>query len=161
MESAAAKEDTETFNRAVKFLGCGVECDFRYGEQERKIWKYQLTILQLSEDVYRLEGLIREDTNQIVLHTKRKKELIRQIEAEKNAMGTGVFRGITAQEHELSVRMHEAVDLDKLIDNLTRSRAVKQERRNQSLTTLHDLELAVGSLGLGIGSDVEAVFHGA
>lgn len=161
LENAAAKGDTDTFSRAVKFLGRGVERDLRYGEEERKIWKYQLTILQLSEDAFKLEGLIRGDTDQIVLHTKRKKELIRQIEAEKSAMGTGVLRGVTAQEHELSVRMHEAVDLDKLIDNLTRSRAVKQERRNQSLTTLHDLELAVGSLGLGIGSDVEAVFRDA
>jgi hypothetical protein len=76
-------------------------------------------------------------------------------------MGMGVHRGVTAREHELSVKMHEAVELDKLIDNLTRARAVKQERRTQSLTTLHDLELAVGSLGLSIGRDVEAVFRDA
>lgn len=161
LEDAAGKGDTETFERAVRALGYGVERDLRYEEDERKVWRYQLTILQLSQDAFRLEGLIREDTDQVVLYTKKKKELIRQIEAQKAAMGTGIVRGITAQEHELSVKMHEAVDLDKLIDNITRSRAVKQERRNQSLTTLHDLELAVGSLGLGIGRDVEAVFRDA
>ncbi|MBE6923786.1 MAG: hypothetical protein E7466_00910 [Ruminococcaceae bacterium] len=161
LETAANKGDTETFERAVKFLTAGVERDFRYQESERKIWKYQQTILRLSEDAFKLEGLIHEDTDQILLHTRSKKELIRQIEAEKSTMGSGILRGVTAQEHALSVKMHEAVDLDKLIDNRTRSRAVKQERRNQCLTTLHDLELAVGSLGLGIGRDVEAVYRDA
>ncbi len=160
LENAAGKGDIQTLERAVKFLSAAVERNLRYGEDEGKLWRYRTTILQLSEDAFKLDGTIREDTDQIIHFTKKKKELIRQIEAQKSMVG-GVFRGVTAQEHELSVQMHQAVDLDKLIENLTRSRAVKQERRNRSLTTLHDLELAAGSLGLGLSRDVEQVFRDA
>ena len=57
--------------------------------------------------------------------------------------------------------MHGAVSLERQIENLTRARAVKQERRTESLNALQNLELAVSSIGLGGHQHTEQVLQDA
>jgi len=57
--------------------------------------------------------------------------------------------------------MHQAVDLDRMIEKQIHARAGKESSRSEQLTALHNLELAAGSLGLGMGQNVEQVLHQA
>lgn len=156
LENAVNRGDTTTFERAVKALSYSLSRRFAYEEDERRVMKCQLTVLQLSEDVFDLDQLIREDGQRLSEFTASKKRMIRQIE-EARKSGAGVHGGASAQEHALSVKMHEAVNLDRQIDNLARSRAVKMDRRAQCLDTLQNLELAAGNLGIGTAQNVDAV----
>lgn len=161
LEAAANRGDTATFERAVKALRYGVTQKFRYEEGERQVWTCQVTVLQLSEDIFRMDRLIQEDTRQLSQFTLSKKRLIRQIEEERKASGLSVGHGLSPEEHALSIKMHEAVNLDRQIDNLTRARTMKLDRRAQSLDSLRNLELAIGNLGLGIVQNVDTVLRSA
>ena len=160
LEKAVEKGDTETFERAVKYLNYGPEREFRYGENDWQGWSIRTTILQLSTQLFELEELIRGDNEQIAAFRKKKKALIQEIEEEKAAAG-GVLTGLTAREHTLSVKMHQAVDLDRMIEKQIHARAGKESSRSEQLTALHNLELAAGSLGLSISQNVEQVLHQA
>ena len=160
LEKAVEKGDTETFERAVKFLGYAVEREFCYDESQWQGWSIRTTILQLSAQLFELDELIRADTRQITAFEQKKKKLISEIEAEKAAVG-GVVLGDTAQEHALSVKMHEAVNLERMIEKQIRARASKDNSRAEQITALYNLELTVGTLGLGMGQDVEQVLRDA
>ena len=160
LEKAVEKGDTETFERAVKYLNYGPEREFRYGENDWQGWSIRTTILQLSDQLFELDRLIRGDNEQIAAFRQKKNALIEEIEKEKTAMG-GVLTGLTAREHTLSVKMHQAVDLDRMIEKQIHARAGKESSRSEQLTALHNLELAAGSLGLGISQNVEQVLHQA
>lgn len=160
LESAVGRGDTTTFERAVKVLSYSANRRFAYEEDERRVLQCQQTVLQLSENVFELDTLIREDDQRISELTASKKRMILQIEQDRKA-GAHVSGGTTAQEHALSVKMHEAVNLDRQIDNAARARAVKMERRAQYLDTLQNLELAAGSLGISAPQNVENVLRDA
>jgi len=160
LERAVEKGDTETFERAIKYLNYGPEREFRYGENDWQGWSIRTTILQISGQLFELDRLIRSDNEQIADFRKKKKALIEEIEKEKATMG-GVITGLSAREHTLSVRMHQAVDLDRMIEKQIHARAGKESSRSEQLTALHNLELAAGSLGLGMGQNVEQVLHQA
>lgn len=160
LKKSVEKGDTETFERAVKYLSYGPERDFRYGENDWQGWSIRTTVLQLSSQLFELDGLIRGDNEQIAAFRRKKKALIEEIEKEKATMG-GVLTGLSAREHTLSVKMHQAVDLDRMIEKQIHARAGKESSRSEQQTALHNLELAAGSLGLGIGQNVEQVLHQA
>ena len=159
LEQSAAQGDTATFERAVQCLATGVSRGFAYGEKDRKIWQCQMSILRLSQDVFRIDGLIREDTGKLETYRQEKRRMIADIEARR--AGRASVTGLTSADQELSIQMHGAVSLERQIENLTRARAVKQERRTESLNALQNLELAVSSIGLGGHQHTEQVLQDA
>lgn len=160
LENAVSRGDTTTFERAVKVLGYSVNRKFAYEEDEKRVLECQLTILQLSESVFELDEMIREDDQRIGEFRVSQKRIIGIIE-EQVRRGAKITTGTTAQEHELSVKKHEAVNLERQIENTTRSKAVKMNRRTQYLDTLRDLELAAGNLGITAPQNVDDVLRDA
>lgn len=160
LEKAAQRGDRETFERSVRFLDRAVESGFRFGAEDCQGWSIRTTILRLSVKLFELDSAIGEDTRQIASLEQRKKLLIEEVRKEKAAIG-GVVLGDSVQEHLLSVKMHEAVELDRMIDKQMRARTAKENSRAEQRTALYNLELAAGSLGLSIGQDVEQALHQA
>lgn len=160
LENAADRGDTTTFERAVKVLSYSVNRRFAYEADEERVLQCQLTVLQLSQNVFDLDEMIREDEQRIAEFKVSQKRIIGQIQ-EAVKQGVKITAGTTAQEHELSVKKHEVVNLERQIENTTRSKAVKLNRRAQYLDTLQNLELAAGNLGLTAPQNVDEVLKDA
>lgn len=161
LEQSAAQGDTATFERAVQCLSAGVSRGFAYGEEDRKVWQLRMTILRLSQEMFHMDGLIREDTGRLQTYRKEKHRIIQEVEALRAGRPPVGSGAITGADQDLSIRMYGAVSLDRQIENLTRARALKQERRGESLNALQNLELAVSSIGLGTPQYAEQVLRGA
>ena len=160
LENAVGRGDTTTFERAVKVLSYSVNRRFAYEADEERVLQCQLTVLQLSQNVFELDEMIREDEQRIGEFKVSQKRLIGKIE-EAVRQGVRITTGTTAAEQELSVKKHEVVNLERQIENTTRSRAVKLSRRTQYLDTLRNLELAAGNLGISAPENVDAVLKDA
>ena len=163
LEHAAERRDRETVRRAVECLALGTSRGFAYGEVERQMWQYRMTGLSISQELFRLDRLVAEDTRRLIQQQQEKKALIAQVRRQQEVSGSlaGKTAGFTGGDHSLSVKMHQVVNLDRQIEALGNARAQKQSILAERRNALQSLDLAADMVGLGASHQVEAVLQDA
>lgn len=159
LENAANHGDIGTFERAVTCLNQNVNQRFTYTSADDKLWQRQMMILQLSERVFNLEQEIRDETRVITDREHKKKKLMSKIQDLRRVYGN--LPANSPEAIALDARMREVLALDEQIRNQTTMTASKQHRRTEMLGYIHNLELAMSSVGLGNLDDVEDILRDA
>ncbi|MBQ9148095.1 MAG: hypothetical protein IJX69_00855 [Oscillospiraceae bacterium] len=159
LENAATHGDIGTFERAVQCLSQNVNQRFTYTSADDKLWQRQMMILQLSERVFNLEQEIRDETRIITDREHKKKTLMAKIQELRRIYGH--LEPNSPEAIALDARMREVLALDEQVRNQSTLTASKQHRRTEMLGYIHNLELAMSSVGLGNLENVEDILRDA
>ncbi len=147
MNTAALKDDFNTFDRAEKAVRFAIRCHFSYNNDNRLIWDSQEKILESSANLFEMEASVQQYTDKIARLKKEQEKLVSRI-----------------RNHFYSSELEETVAKEKVI-HIVKSDIPTQEKiclyiQNQIKEIRHllqQLESAVALTNRIAGNDTEVV----